>query len=346
MDIAKNIEFLSNLHGISGYEQGVAAEIKKLFEPLCDECTIDSMSNVIGVKKSKNSMGKVLVEAHIDEVGLIITDIDEDGYLYFETVGGIDARTLLAQEVIIHGKSDIYGIIGAKPPHITTAEEKDKTIPVDKLYVDTGYTGEEVKKIVKISDTITLKNKTLNLLGGKISTKAQDDRTGVVVIMEMLEQLKDAELPFDLYVAACVQEEVGHRGAICAAYNIDPDFAIALDVCHGKSPDASEGVFPMGEGPVLAMGPNIHPVLLKAVRKVMDEKEITYSLNVIPGKTGTDAAAFQIARNGIPTVLFSLPLKYMHTCIETIDVSDVKATADAISEFLKSVKKVGDVICY
>lgn len=346
MSISENIEFLSNLHGVSGYEHNVADEIKKLFDPLCDDCSIDIMGSVIGVKRSKNPMGKVMIEAHIDEVGLIITDIDENGFLYFEGIGGVDARILLAQEVVVHGKNDIFGIIGAKPPHITTAAEKEKTVPIDKLYVDTGYSGEEVRKIVKVSDTITLKNKTLHLLGGKISTKAQDDRTGVAAIIAVLEQLKDTELPFDLYAAACVQEELGLRGGACAAYNIDPDFAIVLDVCHAKSPDASEGVFPMGEGPVLAMGPNIHPILLKAVRKVMDEKEMSYSLNVIPSKTGTDAAATQIAKNGIPTVLFSLPLKYMHTCIETIDPKDVQATADVITEFLKSVTKVGDVVCY
>lgn len=346
MGIAENIEFLSNLHGISGYEQDVAKEIKKIFEPLCTECWTDTLGSVIGVKRSKKSEGKVMIEAHIDEVGLIISDIDEKGFLYFETVGGIDSRTLLSQEVTVHGKSDILGIIGAKPPHVTTADEREKVIPVEKLYVDTGYSAEEVKKIVKVSDTATLKNKTLHFLGGRISTKAQDDRTGVATIIAVLEKLKDTELPFDLYAAACVQEELGLRGGECAAYNINPDFAIVLDVCHGKSPDASDNVFPMGEGAVLSKGPNIHPVLLDAVVKTMNENDIKFSFNVSGTKTGTDAAATQIARNGIPTVLFSLPLKYMHTCIETIDTKDVETTAEAIAQFLKSVRKVGDVICY
>jgi len=346
MGISENIEFLSNLHGVSGYEHNVAAEIKKLFSPFCDECKIDTLGSVIGIKKSKNPQGKVMVEAHIDEVGLIITDIDEKGFMYFEEVGGIDARTLLAQEVIVHGRRDIPGIIGAKPPHILTEKEGKEAVPVDKLYIDTGYGAEQIKEIVKVSDTVTLKNKTLHLLGGRISTKAQDDRTSVAAIVSVLEQLKDTELPFDLYAAACVQEEVGLRGGACASYSIDPDFAIVIDVCHAKSPDASENVFPMGGGAVLGKGPNIHPVLLDAVINTMKVKDMKYSLNVSGTKTGTDAAATQIARNGIPTVLFSLPLRYMHTCIETIDPADVQLTADAIAEFLKSVKKVGDVVCY
>jgi len=186
MGISENIEFLSNLHGVSGYEQDVAAEIKKLFSPFCDECEIDTLGSVIGIKKSKNPQGKVMVEAHIDEVGLIITDIDENGFMYFEEVGGIDARTLLAQEVIVHGRRDIPGIIGAKPPHILTEKEGKEAVPVDKLYIDTGYGAEQIKEIVKVSDTVTLKNKTLHLLGGRISTKAQDDRTSVAVIVSVI----------------------------------------------------------------------------------------------------------------------------------------------------------------
>lgn len=346
MGIRENIEFLSNLHGISGDEYGIAVEVKKIFETLCDECEIDDMNNVIGIKRSKNPQGKVMLDAHIDEVGLMVSDIDEKGFVYFEDVGGIDARTLLAQEVILHGKSDILGVIGAKPPHILTAEEKGKTVPKEKLYIDTGYSAEELKKIIRLGDSVTIKNKTLNLMGGKISTKAQDDRTSLSVIIEALEQLKDVELPFDLYAVASTQEELGLRGATCAVYNIDPDFAIVIDVCHGKSPDASENVFPMGEGTVLAKGPNIHPTLLKAVTDSMDKADIKYKFNIHNERTGTNAAATQIARNGIPSVLFALPLRYMHTCIETVDVADAQATADAIAGFLKSVEKVGDVICY
>ena len=190
------------------------------------------------------------------------------------------------------------------------------------------------------------KNKTLFMLDGMISTKAQDDRTSVAAIIDVLKQLKDTDLPFDLYAVAAVQEEVGLRGAGCAAYNIYPDFAVAIDVCHGTSPDAKDNTFPTGGGTVISKGPNIHPVLVEAVINVMKIKGIDYSIDIDGGDTGTDAAAIQIANSGVPTVLFSLPLKYMHTPVETVSAKDVQGTADAIAEFLKSVKRVGDVICY
>lgn len=346
MKINDNIKLLSNLNGVSGYEHSVAEEVKRIFSPYCDECSIDAMGNVIGIKKSKNPQGKAMIEAHMDEIGLIITDIDDRGFLYFSTIGGIDARIMLAQEVVIHGKSHITGVIGAKPPHILSAEERKQTVPKDKLYIDTGFSGDEIKKLVKVGDTATMKNKTLFLLDGMVSTKAQDDRTSVAAIADVLAQLKGIELPFDLYAVAAVQEEVGLRGAGCAAYNINPDFAIAIDVCHGTSPDAKDNTFPTGGGTVISKGPNIHPILVEAVINVMKIKGIDYAVDIDGGDTGTDAAAIQIANSGVPTVLFSLPLKYMHTPVETVSVADVQSTANAIAEFLKSVKKVGDVICY
>ncbi len=345
MKIADNIKLLSGLHGVSGHEQAVAEAVKLQLSHYCDECSIDAMGNVIGIKRSKKPQGKVMIEAHMDEVGLIITNIDDKGFLYFSTIGGIDARIMLAQEVIVHGRSHITGVIGAKPPHILSEEERKVTVPKDKLYIDTGYSAEDVKKLVRVGDTATMKNKTLLLLDGSVSTKAQDDRTSVAVIADVLSQLKGVDLPFDLYAVAAVQEEVGLRGAGCAAYSINPDFAIAIDVCHGTSPDAKENTFPTGGGTVISKGPNIHPVLVEAVINIMKIKGIAYKIDIDGGDTGTDAAAIQIANSGVPTVLFSLPLKYMHTPVETVSVADVQSTADAIAKFLKSVKKVGDVIC-
>ena len=346
MKISENIKILSNLHGVSGHEQLVAERVKNIFSPYCHECSIDDMGNVIGIKRSKNPQGKVMIEAHMDEVGFIITDIDDRGFLYFSTIGGIDPGIMLAQEVVVHGKSHITGVIGAKPPHILTDDERKKTVPKDKLYIDTGYSADDIRKLVKVGDTATMKGKTLFLQNEMLSTKAQDDRTSVAAVADVLYQLKDVELPFDLYAVATVQEEVGLRGAGCAAYNINPDFAIAIDVCHGTSPDAKENTFPSGGGTLISKGPNIHPILVEAVINVMKIKGIDYSIDIDGGDTGTDAAAIQIANNGIPTVLFSLPLKYMHTPVEVVSLKDVQSTANAIAEFLKSVKKVGDVICY
>jgi len=340
------IKKVSSFHGVSGYEHRFSKDLAGMFSPFCDEVNIDSLGNVIGVKKSKTQNApSVMLEAHIDEIGFMITDIDERGFLRIASVGGIDARILPGKEVIIHGKKDILGIVGAKPPHITTAEERNKAIPMNELYIDTGFSYENVKEIVSVGDTATFTDGYRELGADFISTKSQDDRTSVAVLMFVMEELQNEDLPFDVYYCACVQEEVGRRGAGAAAYRINPDFAIAVDVCHAATPDASSDTFKAGSGTVVSKGPNIHPTLVEKVIETLNKNEIPYNIDIDGGDTGTDAWAIQIARCGIPTVLFSLPLRYMHTMVETVCMDDVNATADAISAFLKSVDDTEAVVC-
>ncbi len=332
------IETLSNLSGVSGYEQGVAEYVAQLFGKYCDSVHTDPLGNVIAVKKSNiPNAPKLMIEAHMDEIGLMVTDIDDNGFLSFTQVGGIDARILLANEVIVHGKEDIYGIIGAKPPHVLTADERKKTIPMDELYIDTGYSKQQVSDLVEPGDTVTFKNKTLFLKNGAVSTKSQDDRTSVAVLAAIMKKLERYTAGCDIYYCACVQEEVGLRGARTAAYGINPDMAIVIDVCHASTPDSgSDGVFDFGSGAILTKGPNIHPMLLDAVIKAMDNAGISYELEIEGGDTGTDAWAVQISRCGIPTVLFSIPLRYMHTPVETVSCSDLDCIVNAISAFVTS----------
>lgn len=346
MDLAEQVEVLSNLHGASGYESGVAVRVAEMLQPYCDAVRTDALGSVIAVKRSRRpDAGKVMIEAHMDEIGMMVTNIDENGFIYFTNIGGIDARILLANEVVVHGVHDIPGVVGAKPPHILSAEERLKTVPMAQLYIDTGYNRADVEKLVRVGDTITFQNKTLRLQNGFLSTKSQDDRTSVAVLMEIMQELRHTDLPFDLYAVAAVQEEVGLRGSGCAAYQIDPDFAIAIDVCHASTPDASKNTFPAGGGTVISRGPNIHPGLFYAITKALDEHHISYAVDVDGGDTGTDAWAIQVARSGIPTALFSLPLRYMHTPVETVSLSDVKTTAHGIAVFLNTLERTGDAVC-
>ena len=346
MDLAKQIELLSNLRGVSGHETDVAAQVSELFAPYCDAVHTDALGSVIAVKRSRRpDAGKVMIEAHMDEIGMMVTGIDDNGFLSFTNIGGIDARILPANEVVVHGTQDLFGVIGAKPPHILSAEERTKTLPMDQLYIDTGYAKAEVEQMVRVGDTATFQNRTLRLKNDFISTKSQDDRTSVAILTEILYQLRNTDLPFDLYAVAAVQEEVGLRGSGCAAYQIDPDFAIAIDVCHASTPDASKNTFPAGGGTVISRGPNIHPGLFSAICKVLDEHNIAYAVDVDGGDTGTDAWAIQVARCGIPTALFSLPLRYMHTPVETVSLSDVMTTAHGIAVFLNTLERTGDAVC-
>lgn len=346
MDLAERIEKLSNLRGVSGYEGRINTQVAQMFQPYCDVVQTDALGSVIAVKRSRRpDAGKVMIEAHMDEIGMMVTNIDEHGFLFFTNIGGIDARILLANEVVVHGVQDVPGIIGAKPPHILSAEERAKTVPMEKLYIDTGYNREDVEKLIRVGDTVTFQNKTLQLKNNFICTKSQDDRTSVAVLIEILQELCHTDLPFDLYAVAAVQEEVGLRGSGCAAYQIDPDFAIAIDVCHASTPDASKNTFPAGGGTVVSRGPNIHPGLFRVITKTLDEYHISYAVDVDGGDTGTDAWAIQVARSGIPTALFSLPLRYMHTPVETVALSDVKATAHGIAVFLNALERAGDAVC-
>lgn len=346
MDIRGTIQTLSSLRAVSGYEFRIAEAIGDIFSLYCETVERDALGTVMGIiPSSRKDAPKIMIEAHMDEIGMMITDIDERGFLYFTNIGGIDPRILPAKEVVVHGRRDIKGIIGAKPPHVTTAEQREKTIPIDELFIDTGYSYENIKELVSVGDTVTFGHSTMFLGESLISTKSQDDRTGVAILINLMQRLKGRELPFDIYFCACVQEEVGRRGAAAAATRINPVFAVAIDVCHATTPDASEGTFKLGSGTVISKGPNIHPVLLKRLLKIMDENEIKYSIDIDGDDTGTDAWAIQTAREGIPTVLFSLPLRYMHTMVETVSEDDVISTADAIYSLIVNTDDAEDAVC-
>ena len=347
MDKLNVIKELSSLHAVSGYEYRISDKISDMFSEYCDTVTTDALGSVTGIKRSKNPNARaIMLEAHMDEIGLMVTEIDDDGFVHFTNIGGIDARILLSKEVVIHGKEDIVGIIGAKPPHITTADERSKAVPLDELYIDTLYDAATVKEIVSVGDTVTFADSFSPLGESFVSAKSQDDRTSIAVLVLVMEMLKDKELPFDVCFCACVQEEVGRRGAAALATAIDPVFAVAIDVCHAKTPDSSGSVYAAGEGTVISKGPNIHSVLCAHAIDIMDRCSIPYSIDVDGDDTGTDAWAIQIAREGIPTILFSLPLKYMHTMVETVHLDDVQRTAEAIYELIVNTDDAEAAVCF
>lgn len=340
------LKTLSDLRGVSGYEEAISPKIASMFVKYCDSVSVDKLGNIIGIKKSDNNDSKkVMIEAHMDEIGLMITNIDKDGFLYFTSVGGIDARILLANEVVVHGKRDIYGVIGAKPPHVLTSKEKDATVPMDKLYIDTGFSKDEISQIVSVGDTATFANNFTELKNGCVSTKSQDDRSCVAILFDLMQRLSNVPLPFDVYFVAAVQEEVGLRGARTAAHSINPDLGIVIDVCHATTPDASKDVFAFSSGAIITKGPNIFPTAVKKLTQILDDNSIKYQIDIEGGNTGTDAWAIQVVRCGVPTVLFSIPLRYMHTPVETVSTSDLDTTADAIYAFLTNINGTEECTC-
>lgn len=332
------VQKLSDMRGVSGFEYSFSQKIEKFFCELGNESFTDSLGNVVAVKKcGRENPLKIMIEAHMDEIGLMVSGIDDKGFLSFVSVGGIDTRILPGSEVTVHGTRDIIGVIGAKPPHLQEAGEDKKALKSEKMYIDTGYAFEEILEIVKVGTPITLNQSVGEMKEGSISFKALDDRAGVAVIADVLRRIKDTDICADVYTVATVQEEVGLRGAKTAANLISPHISISIDVCHGITPDNSSDAFDCGSGVVISRGPNIHPGLGKRLIDTAKVNDIPFEIDVDGGYTGTNAWAIQIAGTGVATALLSLPLKYMHNPVETMKLSDLQATSDLIVKFLEGL---------
>ncbi len=336
MQIAPLLKKLSEARGVSGYEAEVRGIVTEEFGRYADEVQTDKLGNVIALKRGEGEepRRRIMLAGHIDEIGLMVTKLEE-GFLHFTSVGGFDERVLLGQEVTVHGRKDLPGIIGSRPPHVLPKEEREKTIPLDKLFIDVGMGEEELARLVRVGDLVTLRREFTQLKGDLVVGKALDDRAGVAAILVCLEGLASVRHAWDVYAVATVQEEVGLRGAIASAYGLAPDLGIAIDGGFGNQPGVSEAeTVEMGKGPAIAFGPNVHPRLHEALVEVAKELEILYQVEPIPGRSGTDAWAIQVTREGIPTALLSIPLRYMHTSVETLSLKDVERTGRLMAGFI------------
>lgn len=341
MSAKEFLQKLSQATGVSGYEHTIRDIVIEEFRPLVDEISVTAMGSVIAFKRGTRPKGsaatKLLIEGHMDEIGLIVSAFDQ-GFIRFAQVGGFDARVLLAQEVTVHGKEELHGIIGARPPHVTTEEERGKVIPMKDLFIDVGLGVEDLHSIVEVGDTITINRQMQSLSGNLVSGKAFDDRAAIVCLSEALHHLAETKHSCDVYAVANVQEEVGLKGAQTSAYAINPDIAIAIDVTHAEQPGTTEiNAVPLGGGMGIAVGPNIHPFLHEKLAATAKANEIPYQVTAYSGATGTNAWAMQVVREGIPTALIDIPLRYMHTSVETISTSDLERIGRLLSAFAVSL---------
>jgi len=341
METKDLLEMLSNGNGVSGFEFNLRNEIINAFEQYTDSVQADKLGNIIAHKKgSGNGAVKILMAAHMDEIGFMVKDIDKKGFIHFTNIGGIDPRTILAQEVIIHGKEEVLGVIGSKPPHLQDSSEQEKSIKMEDMIIDTGYEKEDLGKLVSIGDSITVSRRMVNLMNGRVSGKAMDDRAGVAALYETMMELKGINHYADVYFVATIQEEITMAGALTASYGINPDIGIAVDVGFGRTPELNNSnSIEMGKGPGITLGGNIHPGLRKRLVKVASDYNVPIQTDVRPGPTGTDARAMQITREGIPALVLSIPLRYMHTSVEVLDLKDVSYTAKLLAFFSASIKE-------
>ncbi|HHT47284.1 MAG TPA: M42 family metallopeptidase [Firmicutes bacterium] len=335
-DLHRFLKELTENDGASGYEENIASIIADAFSPYVDEQRKDNLGNLIFLKRGMNTAGpKVFLCAHMDEIGLMITKVEDNGFLRFTSLGGFDPRTLPGQEVVIRGQSFFEGIIGTKPPHLIKGDEKGKGAEMEELFIDTGLPETTVRKEIKIGSVAVIKRKMLTLLNGCLAGKALDDRAGIAVLWVCARELVNLNHQAEIYLVATVQEEVGTRGALVSTFGVSPDVGIAVDVCHGDFPGAQEyEVSQLGKGPVITWGPNIHPQLAERLTETAKEYHLPHQKDVSPGPTGTDARAIQVSLGGIPTALLSIPLRYMHTSVELVNPEDIKVAGKLLAFFL------------
>lgn len=331
--------------GVSGNEEAVRSVAKELFAPLCHRVSTDALGNVIGlVRCGIKNAPSIMIEAHQDELGLMVSGISDEGSLLFIEIGGFDPKTLPGSEVTVHcGCGELFGVIGAKPPHLV--KDPDKAVSIENMAVDIGFTKEQAEKMVRVGDIITLNTHFTPLGGSSFAMRCIDDRGGLAAVVRTLEIIQSYKLSCDVYAVATVQEELGLRGAKTAAASLVPAAAIAVDVCHATSPGVSDNAFPMGKGTVVSVGPNLHPKLTRFILERARESAIDVQIDVDSGDTGTDAWEIQVAATGVPTALLSIPVRYMHANYEVADMKDIESTARLMAQTILKFEG-GEQLCF
>lgn len=343
-EIRELIMELSRAVGISGSEDDAAAVASRYLERYTSRIWRDRLGNLIAFKEGENPGEEpfsLALVAHIDEIGAMVTRIEDGGALRFTGVGGIDPRILPGQPVEVHGKAVLKGIVGAKAPHLLSAKERREELKFEDLFIDLGLNKEQAEAQVRIGDLISFDAPPVAMAAGKsLAGKSLDDRAGVAALVICAAELAAVRHRVNLYFVASVQEEVGLRGATTAAYGLVPDLAVAIDVTHGEAPGLTPpDVFELGGGPVISVGPNYHPALTCRFEEVARNERFAVQREADPASPGTDAWVIQVSREGIPCMLLSIPLRYMHTTVEMLSLDDLTNTGRLLASFARSLDR-------
>src|SRR3990172_12564065 len=347
MSLSENLEKLSNACGVAGREEEVRNLMIKLMKPYADQVKIDKLENVIAIKKGKKNAPKVMLAAHMDEIGLMVKTINKEGFLQFAKMGGIDDRILIAQKVTVNtANGPLQGIIGSKPPHIQKEEERKKIVAYDELFIDIGAENKEnaASMGVKVGDPVTFDIKYSKTGKETVIGKAFDDRVGCAAMIEILKLLEKTKTDCTIYAVGTVQEELGLRGAATAAFGVDPDVGIALDVTiAGDVPGVREfdTTVKMGKGPALTVSDSgliTHPKVLRLLLDVAEENKIPYQLET--GLMGsTDAARISLTRQGVPSGAVSIGTRYIHSPVGMLSLKDAEDSAKLTAAAIQKIQK-------
>jgi len=318
----------------SGFEQPAQRVIRRVLAPVADEVRTDVMGNVIArIKGEGEAPTRVMLAGHCDEIGFMVRYIDDNGFLYFAPIGGVDAHLVPGQRVHVHtATGPVLGVIGKKPIHMMEPKDRETVSKFKNMFIDIGCSDRQTAaEMVAIGDPATFVVGLERLQGDRVTSRAFDDKMGAYIVARVLQEVRRrGPAPVDLHCVSTVQEEVGLRGGTTSAYGVDPDVGIAVEVGFATDfPDIDKkeaGEAKVGGGPLLARGPNINPVLFELLVRTAREEGIPFQVSGAPRATGTDANVMQLCRGGVATALVSVPLRYMHTPVELLSLADLENT--------------------
>ena len=315
----------------SGFEQPAQRVIRKALDDVVDDIRTDIMGNVVAHIEGPAGAPRVMLAGHCDEIGFMVKYIDDQGYLFFAPIGGVDAHLVPGQRVTVHTSGGpVPGVVGKRPIHQIESKDRDTVVPFKKQFIDIGCEDkDEAAQLVSIGDPVTFSVGVERLQGTRLTSRALDDKMGAFIVAQVLREVRRQKcLTVDLHGVSTVQEEVGLRGGATSAYGVQPDIGIAVEVGFASDyPDADHkdlGEIRLGKGPVIARGPNINPVLFELLMSTAKEENIPCQVMGIPRATGTDANVMQLVHGGVATALISIPLRYMHTPVEVLDWADLE----------------------
>lgn len=340
MDTTKLLLEFSSKTGVAGFERDAAKYGGKLLSAFGSTRVSPLGSVICTVREPVEGGMHIMLDAHIDEIGLIVSYIEEKGFLRVSACGGVDRRLLQASPVTAHTKNGpVKGVVCSVPPHLGKDKESPKNKRIDEIYIDIGASSKaEAEELVRLGDRVTLDSAPRELLNGLVSGKAIDDRAGCAAILKALEYLDGKGFNCGLTAVFSSMEEIGGQGAKTAAYEVSPTHAVAVDVSFAHTPDSKKELCgELGKGPMIGFAPVLSPEMSRRLRELAEENAIPYQTEVMGGKTGTNADHIATARAGVRTALVSIPQKYMHTPVETVAVSDVENTGRLIAAFILSL---------
>ncbi len=333
---------LCSLPGISGYETPIAESVRDVWSELADETSISKLGNLYALKKTdlpmKGKPGKVLFAAHMDGIGMMVSEIIGE-FIRFVPVGGIDPRILPGQFVDIHTKTGpIRGLVVIPGNNLTKEKYGTSPVPICELLIDTGYTAGDLKKIVRVGDIISYANDPVELQDECVSAHNLDNRCSIAALTYCLRELRTIRHKWDVYTVGTVLEEENFGGGYTAPFDIRPDIAVAVDVTFATGPGSKDwNTHPLESGACLSFGMNIHPGLYQMCKELCEAENIPYTTLISPRMSGTDACPMQVTAMGFPTMVIGIPLRYMHTANEIISMKDVRYVGKLLAAFVRSL---------